>query len=97
MSKPKAAKGEQALRVPKFKSEAEEAEWWFQRRDVLAVLLEKHGRRVPPRKVERSKVVTIRLYETDLARARQLAEKKGIRYQTYIRMLLHEALEREVS
>jgi len=24
-----------------------------------------------------------------------LAEKKGLRYQTYLKMLLHEALERE--
>jgi predicted DNA binding CopG/RHH family protein len=31
----------------------------------------------------------------DIDRARVLAEKKGIGYQTYMKMLLHEALERE--
>jgi len=27
--------------------------------------------------------------------ARNLAQKKGLKYQTYLKMLLHEALERE--
>ena len=36
---------------------------------------------------------TIRLAEADLARARTLAADKGLRYQTYLEMLLHEALK----
>jgi len=39
--------------------------------------------------------VSIRIAPEDIARARGLAEKKGLRYQTYLKMLLHEALERE--
>ena len=31
----------------------------------------------------------------DLDRARELSAKKGFAYQTYMKMLLHEALERE--
>lgn len=39
--------------------------------------------------------ITIRLAEDDLARARVLAAEKGLRYQTYLKMLLHEALNSE--
>jgi predicted DNA binding CopG/RHH family protein len=38
--------------------------------------------------------VTIRLSNSEIARAKQQAEVKGLRYQTYIKMLLHEALTR---
>jgi predicted DNA binding CopG/RHH family protein len=38
---------------------------------------------------------TIRLAPEDISRARALAERRGLRYQTYLKMLIHEALERE--
>jgi predicted DNA binding CopG/RHH family protein len=41
-----------------------------------------------------SRQVTIRLSNSEIARAKQQAEAKGLRYQTYIKMLLHEALGR---
>jgi predicted DNA binding CopG/RHH family protein len=41
--------------------------------------------------------ISIRLPEPDIAMAQQLARKKGIPYQTYIKTLLHEALEREIG
>ena len=31
--------------APEFRSEAEEAEWWDRHQDLIADLLEKHGRR----------------------------------------------------
>jgi predicted DNA binding CopG/RHH family protein len=40
-------------------------------------------------------VISIRLPESDLARARQQAAAKGLPYQTYIKSLLHQALQRE--
>ena len=43
----------------------------------------------------RLRPVTIRLPAEDLDAARGLAAQKGIGYQTYIRMLLREALRRE--
>ena len=42
-----------------------------------------------------SPTITIRIAETDLQRARALAARKGLRYQTYLKMLLHEALDRD--
>jgi predicted DNA binding CopG/RHH family protein len=41
-----------------------------------------------------SRQVTIRLGNEELALARRQAEAKGLKYQTYIKMLLHEALIR---
>ena len=40
--------------------------------------------------------ISIRLPEPDIAMAQQLARKKGVPYQTYIKTLLHEALKREM-
>jgi predicted DNA binding CopG/RHH family protein len=39
--------------------------------------------------------ISIRLTVTDLMKANQQAVAKGLPYQTYIKSLLHEALERE--
>lgn len=79
------------VKTPVFRSEAEEAEWWDRHQDLIADLLLKHGRRgaVP------TKSVSVRLPITDIARARKLAEKRGVGYQTVIKTLLHEALKKE--
>ena len=42
-----------------------------------------------------SRLLSIRLPEPDIALAQTLAASKGLPYQTYIKSLLHEALERE--
>lgn len=42
-----------------------------------------------------SRLLSIRLPEPDIALAQKLARSKGLPYQTYIKSLLHEALERE--
>ena len=42
-----------------------------------------------------SRLLSIRLPERDIALAQRLAQSKGLPYQTYIKSLLHEALERE--
>jgi len=41
--------------------------------------------------------VTIRLATEDIDAARAQAARKGVRYQTYIKLLLREALQREAS
>jgi predicted DNA binding CopG/RHH family protein len=41
-----------------------------------------------------SRQITIRLRNDEIALARRQAEAKGLKYQTYIKMLLHEALVR---
>jgi predicted DNA binding CopG/RHH family protein len=39
--------------------------------------------------------IAIRLPEADIAQARKLAERKGLGYQTLLKMLVHEGLARE--
>ncbi len=41
------------------------------------------------------RAISIRLPAPDLALARELALRNGLPYQTYIKRLLHDALERE--
>jgi hypothetical protein len=87
--------------IPAFKSEAEEAEWWHKRRGRLdkdLVGVGKKLRRLDQAALKsrlaasKSRVVSIRLPETDLELARQQASQKGLPYQTYIKSVLHQAL-----
>ena len=88
------------IETPRFRSEAEEAAWWSRNKDEVERLLTKYGTRVgeglelevEPRP---AKAISIRIAESDLERARQQATRKGLGYQTYMRMILHEALARE--
>jgi len=41
--------------------------------------------------------ITIRLNAPDIAVAKDLSKKRGLPYQTLIRQLLHDALQREVA
>jgi len=44
-----------------------------------------------------SQPITLRIAKEDLDTARRLAAQKGVGYQTYIKMLLREALAKDVS
>lgn len=90
--------------MPKFQTEAEEADWWYLNRDrveeaLMAAMeqgtIQRGTAPTPTREAGASKNVTIRIAETDLAGARKQAETKGLPYQTYIKSLLHEALVRQ--
>jgi predicted DNA binding CopG/RHH family protein len=87
--------------VPKFKTEAEEAQWWYVNRDKVedaSIGAMDNGtiRRGTAQRLTRearaSRNVTIRMAEVDLDLARKQAEEKGLPYQTYIKSVLHEAL-----
>ena len=93
------------VEIPQFGSKAEEAQWWFDHREETARLMEhavSEGRTTSLEAVLGKKrnggstpTVSIRIDQTDLARARVQAQRRGLRYQTYLKMVLHEALERE--
>jgi hypothetical protein len=88
--------------LPAFKSEAEEAQWWYDNREAHA---EEFVRAIDEGRVTRGAMAARGLIRTpsiqidpeDLSRAKTLAEKKGILYQTYLRVLIHDALEREAK
>ena len=83
--------------LPEFKSEAEEAKWWFDNQDELdkgfaqAAAEGRLRRRTEPR-VGALPTTTIRLDPGDIALARKQASKRGLKYRTYLKMLVHEAL-----
>ena len=93
------------LEIPKFQSEAEEAQWWFDHREETSSWMEKSVGEsgatnlsevlAKRRQGGSTPTVSIRIDPGDLSRARILAERRGLRYQTYLKMLLHAALERE--
>jgi predicted DNA binding CopG/RHH family protein len=92
-----------AMRVPKFKTEDEEAKWWasregraFLKQQSSGKARKEHGGSPLVGKLTRESSVQIalRLPAPDLARAREIAERKGIGYQTLLKMLVHEGLRR---
>lgn len=92
------------LIVPRFATEAEEAEWWDDHMDVVEADLVKAieegtaqrgtAQRLT-REARNAKNITIRMPVNDLDRVRRMAEAKGLGCQTLMKMLLHEALDRE--
>jgi predicted DNA binding CopG/RHH family protein len=91
------------LIIPRFSSEAEDARWHDRhRRKIESVVAQRiqEGSTLTVRQAgarARTRPVTIRLAIQDMDKARGLAAQKGIGYQTFIKMLLHEALGREAG
>jgi predicted DNA binding CopG/RHH family protein len=90
----------ETLKIPKFENETDEANWAYENREGLAaefLKAAKEGRvrQGPLKQRGVTPPTTIRLAPEDMSRARTLAERRGLRYQTYLKMLIHEALERE--
>lgn len=97
---------EKTLKIPKFKSESEEADWWASRtgRDYVkqkSAAAQSEGNKargsslVAKMNRKSSVQIAIRLPQADLSQARKLAERKGLGYQTLLKMLVHEGLARE--
>jgi predicted DNA binding CopG/RHH family protein len=86
---------------PKFKDEAEEADWWYKNRKIVEARLaaiEQSGKQTPTpaqilKQEKETKLISIRLPIEDIELAKQQARDTGIRYQTLIRMLVHKGLK----
>ena len=88
-------------------TEAEEAQWWDDNPEYVSELLRRRQSEGRVTKKGKSIVVTdtapkarpqgvaIRVAGEDVRTAKQLAARKGLPYQTYLRMILHDALRRE--
>ena len=94
------------VQMPKFRSESEEADWWASPAGRAYVKQKSAGAQVKGTKAKGSSLVAmlnkkssvqiaIRLPEADLAQARKITERKGIGYQTLLKMLVREGLVRE--
>ncbi len=85
------------LKNKTFANEAEEAAWWESNEDALLEDFKKataEGRVGIGTLVKRAALpsTTIRLDPEDIAKARVQAAERGLRYQTYLKMIIHEAL-----
>jgi len=85
--------------IPKFSSEAKEAAWWDAHRSEIEAEIRHRIKQKRPltlgdllQGAKPSQPVTLRIPKEDLETARRLAARKGLGYQTYIKMLLREAL-----
>jgi predicted DNA binding CopG/RHH family protein len=94
------------LVIPAFATAQAEAAWFDRNRSRLetdllrrlrageTVSLSEALKRSAAKERSQLKPVTIRMPATDLAALRRLAQQKGLPYQTYMKMLLREALHR---
>ena len=98
-----------AAEIPRFKNESAEADWWaspagrayVRRKSTEAKargLVLKGSRLVAALNANkpRSVQIALRLSAADIEQARKIADRKGIGYQTLMKILVHEGLAREV-
>jgi len=92
--------------MPVFERESDEADWWASGEGRAFVNQKSAESMSKGKKSQGSPLVeglnksgsvqiALRLPEADLAAARRIATRKGIGYQTLLKMLLHEGLQRE--
>src|SRR5258708_24554464 len=96
-------KDQKAIRVRKLKPEDKEAKWWASREGRAFLKRQSTGRHQKEQRGsplvakltrESSVQIALRLPAPDLAKAREIADRKGIGYQTLLKMLVHEGLQR---
>lgn len=96
------------LDIPKFSNEADEADWWASAAGREFVKRKSAGNVRDSSKVKGldlvarlnnkpSVQIAIRLPEDDIAKAREIADRKGIGYQTLLKMYVREGLLREAA
>ena len=92
------------IEVPEFATEAQEAAWWDNHKSeveenlsgaIQAGAAQRGSAQRLVREARLSKNITSRMPLDDIERARELSARKGLVYQTLMKMLLHEALEKE--
>jgi predicted DNA binding CopG/RHH family protein len=86
------------LNIPNFKSEDEEAAWWEANADYIFERMKKYGRIAGPLHLKRgstlpTKAISIRISVDDLERVQAIAKQKGVPYQTFIKDLIHKAVQ----
>ena len=104
---PPATRKKPKVVIPRFDSSAAEARWFDRNRARLEADMSRRltsgdsttlsGALAQSSAKEKAKLkpITIRMLPYDLEAARRLAAEKGLPYQTYIKVLLREALRRE--
>jgi predicted DNA binding CopG/RHH family protein len=90
--------------IPKFSNEHEEADWWasaegrrfLKNQPPQSAVKSGRGSKLVTKLARSSSVqIALRLPSPDIEKAREIAAKKGIGYQTLLKMIVHEGLLRE--
>lgn len=90
--------------MPRFMTADAEAKWWagaegrafLKRQSAARTAKKRKGSPLVSGLARASSVqIALRLPAPDLAQARDIAGRKGIGYQTLLKMLVHEGLRRE--
>ena len=90
------------FQIPNFENEDQEARWWAKNPDVIlaqfeSALAEKRLGRGTAAHRGLTPTTTIRLDPSDISLAKSQAERRGLKYQTYLKMLIRQALTQEES
>ena len=83
-------------RIPKFKSEAEEAEFWATHDSTEYVDYSKAKSVVFPNLKPSTKTISIRLPESLIEHLKVLANKRDVPYQSLLKMFLSEKVAEEL-
>jgi predicted DNA binding CopG/RHH family protein len=90
------------LKTPEFQSAEEEALWWDANQATVEEMFTKAAAEGTLRRgtlVRRGNTptTTIRLAPDDIELAKQQAAERGLKYQTYLKMIIHRALRQEMA
>jgi predicted DNA binding CopG/RHH family protein len=83
-------------KIPKFKSEDEEREFWATRDSTEYVDWKKAKRVVLPELKPSLKTISLRLPESMLEELKLLAHKKDVPYQSLLKIFLSERIREEL-
>ena len=84
-------------RVPKFKSEKEEFEFWSTHDSTEYVDYSKAKRMLLSKLKPSTRTISVRLPESLIEHLKLLANKRDIPYQSLLKMLLIEKVEKELG
>jgi predicted DNA binding CopG/RHH family protein len=92
----------QTLKTPKFQNPGEEALWWEKNQATVEKLFTEAAangtlRRGTLAAQGKTPTTTIRLAPEDIELAERQAAERGLRYQTYLKMIIHRALRQETA
>jgi hypothetical protein len=82
------------LAIPKFQSEAEEAEWWDAHADYMFERAKRFGHVAPPLKVIRTTPVSLRIDQDVLDQAKAIAKEKHLPYQRVLKDAMRAGLDK---
>jgi predicted DNA binding CopG/RHH family protein len=83
--------------IPKFKSEVEERDFWLKNESSEFINWQKAKPVTFPNLKPSTKTISLRLPESMLNDLKSLANKRDVPYQSFIKVILKERIDRESS